>query len=101
MKQYWLRHTIRTRAHQNAQFKMRTNKSPRPLVHTGNLNVGVKGEYAKQGIVDASRKVSNVPAHAFATKIVWQTQTTVNELSVLRINFLLVLIYASFVLWLF
>jgi len=53
--------------------------------------VGVKGEYAKQGIVDASRKASNVPAHAFATKILWQTQTTLSELSVLRINYLLVI----------
>jgi aspartate oxidase len=34
--------------------------------------VGVKGEYAKQGVVDASRKASNsnVPAHVFAMEIV-------------------------------
>jgi hypothetical protein len=32
--------------------------------------VGVKGDYAKQGIVDASRKASNVPAHVFAMEIV-------------------------------
>jgi hypothetical protein len=49
---------------------MHFNKSPRPLVHAGNLNVGVKGDYAKQGIVDASRKASNVPAHVFEMEIV-------------------------------
>jgi hypothetical protein len=49
---------------------MRTNKSHRPLVNAGNLNVGVKGDYAKQGVVDASRKASNVPAHVFAMEIV-------------------------------
>ena len=52
---------------------MCTNKSPRLLVHAGNLNVGVKGKYAKQGIVDASRKASNVPAHVFAVEIVPKT----------------------------
>jgi len=49
---------------------MHFNKSPRPLVHAGNLNVGIKGDYAKQGIVDASRKASNVPAHVFEMEIV-------------------------------
>ncbi len=49
---------------------MRTNKSHRPLVHAGILNVGVKGDYAKQGVVDASRKASNVQAHFFAMEIV-------------------------------
>jgi len=49
---------------------MRTNKSPSPLVHAGNLNVGVKGDYAKQGNVNASRKASIVPAHVFAMEIV-------------------------------
>jgi hypothetical protein len=43
-------------AHQNAQFNRRTKKPYKPLVHAGNLNVGVKGELAKQGIVAASRK---------------------------------------------
>jgi hypothetical protein len=43
-------------AHQNAQFKRCTNKSHKPLVHSGNLNVGVKGELAKQVIVAASGK---------------------------------------------
>ena len=42
--------------------------------------MGVKEENAKQGIVVASRKSSNAPAHAFATEIVWQTQTTVKAL---------------------
>jgi hypothetical protein len=51
-------------------FKLRTNKSSSLLVHAGNLNVGVKGDYAKQGIVDASRKASNVPAHVFVMEIV-------------------------------
>ncbi len=37
------------------------------------------------------KKNSNVPAHAFATEIVRETQTTVNELSVLDINFLLIM----------
>jgi hypothetical protein len=52
---------------------MRTNKSPRPLVHAGNLNAGVKENYAKQDVVDASRKASNVPAHVFAMDIVPKT----------------------------
>jgi hypothetical protein len=73
MKKYWWGHTTTTRAHQNAQFKMPTIKSPRLLVHAGNLNVGVKGDYAKQGIVDASRKASNVPVHVFAMEIVLKT----------------------------
>jgi hypothetical protein len=59
--------------HQNAQFKRRTNKSHKPLVHAGNLNVGVKGELAKQGIVAASREASSVPACALAMEIVRQT----------------------------
>jgi hypothetical protein len=42
-------------------------QSHKPLVHAGNLNVGVKGELAKQGIVAASRKASSVPARALAT----------------------------------
>ena len=49
---------------------MRTNNSHRPLVHVGNLNVCEKGDYAKQGIVDALRKASNVPAHVFEMEIV-------------------------------
>jgi hypothetical protein len=53
--------------------------------------VGVKEENAKQGIVDASRKASNAPTHAFAMEIVRQTQTTVNELSILCNNFHLVM----------
>ena len=48
---------------------MHINKSPRPLVHAGNQNVDVKGDYAKQGVMDASRKASNVPAHVFAMEI--------------------------------
>ncbi len=78
-------------AHQNAQFKRRTNKSYKPLVHAVNLNVGVKGELAKQGIVAASRKVSSVPVHANATEIVRQIQTMVNKLSLLRITFILLM----------
>jgi hypothetical protein len=31
--------------------------------------VAVKGDYAKQGVVDASRKASNVQAHVFAMGI--------------------------------
>jgi hypothetical protein len=69
VKQYWRGHTTSMIARQNAQFKLRTNKSSSLLVHAGNLNVGVKGDYAKQGVVDASRKDSNVPAHAFAMGI--------------------------------
>jgi hypothetical protein len=37
------------------------------------------------------KKNSNVPAHAFATEIVRETQTTVNELSVIDIYFLLIM----------
>ena len=78
-------------AHQNAQFNRRTNKSHKPLVHAGKLNVSVKGELAKQGIVAASRKASSVPEHALAMEIVRQIQTTVNELSLLRIKLILVM----------
>ncbi len=48
--------------------------------------MGVKGELAKQGVLAASRKAStsSIPAHALATAIVRQIQTTVNELSLLR-----------------
>jgi hypothetical protein len=66
VKQYCRGHTTSTRARQDAQFKLRTNKSSSLLDHAGNLNVVVKGDYAKQGVVDASRKDSNVPAHVFA-----------------------------------
>ncbi len=48
--------------------------------------MGVKGELAKQGIVAASRITSSVPAHALATAIVRQIQTTVNELSLLPLK---------------
>ncbi len=75
--------------HQNARFKRCTNKSHKPLVHAGNLNVGVIGELVKQGIVAASRKASSVPVRALATEIVWQIQTTVNKLSLLRITLIL------------
>ncbi len=51
----------------------------------------VKEENAKWGVVDASRKATNAPTHAFATEIVRQTQTMVNELSMLCINFHLVM----------
>ncbi len=77
--------------HQNAQFKQRTNKSHKPLVHAGNLNVSVKGELAKQGIVAASRITSSVPARALARAIVQPIQTTVNELSLLRMKLILVM----------
>jgi hypothetical protein len=86
VKQYWRGHTTSTRARQNAQFKLPTNKSSSLLVHAGNLNVGVKGDYAKQGVVDASRKDSNVPAHVFAMGIAPKIKTTVNEFTVLHIN---------------
>jgi hypothetical protein len=52
---------------------------------------GCKGELAKQGVVAASRKASSVPARALATEIVRQIQTTVNELSLLRIMLILVM----------
>ncbi len=78
-------------AHQNAQFNRRTKKPYKPLVHAGNLNVGVKGELAKQGVVAASRKTSSVPARALAMVIVRQIQTMVNELSLLRIKLILVM----------
>jgi hypothetical protein len=78
-------------AHQNAQFNRRTNKSHKPLVHAGNLNVRVKGELAQQGVVAASRKTSSVPARTLATEIVWRIQTTVNELSLLCIKLILVM----------
>jgi hypothetical protein len=77
--------------HQNAQFKRHTNKSHKPLVHAGNLNVSVKGELAKQGIVAASKITSSVPARALATAIVQPIQTTANELSLLRIKLILVI----------
>ncbi len=48
--------------------------------------MGVKGDYAKQGVVDASRKDSNVPAHVFAMGIAPKIKTTVNEFTVLHIN---------------
>jgi hypothetical protein len=41
--------------------------------------VDAREENAKWGIVDASRKVSNAPALAFAMEIVRQTQTMVNK----------------------
>ncbi len=78
-------------AHQNAQFKRRTNKSHKPLDHAGNLNVSVKGELAKQGIVAASRKSSSIPARASATSIVQPIQIMVNELSLLQIKLILVM----------
>jgi hypothetical protein len=78
-------------AHQNAQFIRRTNKSHKPLVHAGNLNVRVKGELANQGVVAASRKTLSVPAHALATEIVRRTQTMVKELSLLCIQLILVM----------
>jgi hypothetical protein len=78
-------------AHQKAQFKRRTKKPYKPLVHAGNLNVGVKGELTKQGIVAASRKTSSVPARAFAMAIVQQIQTTENELSLLCTKLILVM----------
>jgi hypothetical protein len=62
--------TMSMTVHQNAQFNRGTNKSHKPLVHAGNLNVRVKGELAKQGVVAASRKTSSVPAHALATEFV-------------------------------
>ncbi len=52
----------------------------------------VRDENAKWGIVDASRKVSNAPVLAFAMEqIVPQTQTMVNELFMLYVNFHLVM----------
>jgi hypothetical protein len=78
-------------AHQNAQFKWRTNKSHKPLVHAGNLNVSVKEELAKQGVVAASRITSSVPVRALAMAIVRPIQTTINELSLLRIKLILVM----------
>jgi len=57
----------------------------------GNLNEAVKGDYAKQDVVDASRKVSNAPALAFAMEIVQRTQTMVNELFMLYVNLHLVM----------
>ena len=69
MTQYLRGPTTSITAHQNAQFKRRTNKSYKPLVHAVNLNVGVKGELAKQGVVAALRKKSGVPAHALTTQL--------------------------------
>ncbi len=54
-------------------------------------NVRVKGELAKQGVVAVSRKTSSVRARAHATEIIRQIQTTVNELSLLRIQLILVM----------
>ena len=51
----------------------------------------VREENAKWGVVDASRKVSNAPALAFAMEIVRQTQTMVNELFMLYVNLHLVM----------
>lgn len=48
-------------------------------------------ENAKWGVVDASRKVSNAPALAFAMEIVQRTQTMVNELFMLYVNLHLVM----------
>jgi hypothetical protein len=79
------------KAYQNAQYNRHTKKPYKPLVHVGNLNVGVKGELAKQGVVAASRKISSVPAGALAMAIVWRIQTMVNELSLLRIKLILVM----------
>ncbi len=53
--------------------------------------MGVKGELAKQVVVAASGKASSVPARALATAIVWQIQTTVNELCLLHIKLILVM----------
>jgi hypothetical protein len=78
--------------HQNAQFNRRTKKPDKPLVHAGNLNVGVNGELAKQGIVAASKKTSSVPVRALAMAIVRRIQTMVNELSLLRIKLILVMV---------
>ncbi len=77
--------------HQYAQFNRCTKKPYKPLVHAGNLNVGVKGELAKQGVVAASRKTSSLPACALAMAIVRQIQTTVNELSLLHVKLVLVM----------
>ena len=51
----------------------------------------VMEENAKWGVVDASRKVSNAPALAFAMEIVRRTKTMVNELFMLYVNFHLVM----------
>ena len=53
--------------------------------------MGVKGELAKQVVVAASGKASSVPARALATEIVWRIQTTVDELSLLCIQLILVM----------
>jgi hypothetical protein len=52
--------------------------------------VGVKGECVKPGVVAASRKDSNVPAHALALVIVRRIPTSVNELSMLHMILILV-----------
>jgi hypothetical protein len=91
VKQYLRGRTTSMTVHQNAQFNRRTNKSHKPLVHAGNLNVSVKGELAKHCIVAASRKTSSVPARTLATEIVGRIQTTVNELSLLCIQLILVI----------
>jgi hypothetical protein len=53
--------------------------------------VYAREENAKWSVVDASRKVSNAPVRAFAMKIARRTQTMVNELSMLYVNFHLVM----------
>ncbi len=53
--------------------------------------MGVKGELAKQGILAASRKASSVPVRALATEIVWQIQTTINEMSLLHLTLIFVM----------
>jgi hypothetical protein len=56
-------------AHQNAQFKTCTNKSHKPLVYAGNLNVGVKGELAKQVVVAVHQERLQVYQHV---SLQWQ-----------------------------
>jgi hypothetical protein len=90
VKQYSQGPTTSITVHKNAQFKMRINKSHKPLVHAGNQNVGVKGERVKPGVVAASRKDSNVPARALATVIARRIPTTVNEFSMLLMILILV-----------
>jgi hypothetical protein len=51
----------------------------KPLVCTGNQNVVVPTELAKQGVMAASRKASNAQAHAVATAVVRRIPTMVNE----------------------
>ncbi len=56
-------------AHQNGQFNRGSKKPYKLLVHAENLNLGVKGELTKQGVVAALRKKSGVPAHALTTQL--------------------------------